>query len=433
MLIAPGIIAHIVSSVFGLLVSWVGHGAATVVTEVGKAMATTTSPILNAGFLTEYKAMGAIGAVMCLPIVIFAVIQAIVHQDLGTLVRVILIRLPASILLAAAAVSIVQLGLSATDGFCNYLLQATQSQTDSVFGVVTTLLLGISGVGKPLLPFTGFAALLFAILAAILAILLWLELALRSAAVAITTLFLPLALAGSTWSATSHWAKRLGETIFALIISKLVIVAILDLATVTLASVGSDGISAGVTGMAILFLAALAPYVVLKLIPMFEQGALSHLEGVARRPLHLMDTQSFTRRMAIEGSDFFNRWGGGNGDNDDPADFVGGGVPGGGSDGGGVSFYPTGTKSVVSTPEVKDTQYEVGENNVFRGQKITPEQQLLSEKMYNDLLRHGNLHNFDVTTEVAKLSESTLLPTETKVVNSGDEARFKEHNDVDSK
>ncbi len=433
-----GIIAHIVNSVFGLMVGWVGRGAAAVVTEVGKAMSATTSPVLNAGFLTEYKAMAAIGAVMCCPIVIFAVIQAVVHQDLGSLGRIVLIRLPASVLLTAAAVSIVQLALSSTDGLCNYILQATQNQSNSVFGVVTTLLLGISGVGKPLLPFTGFAALMLAILAGIFAILLWLELALRSAAVAITTLFLPLALAGYTWSVTSHWAKRLGETIFALIISKLVIVAILDLAVVTLASTSADGVSAGVTGMAILFLAALAPYVVLKLIPMFEQGAVSHLEGVSRRPLHLLDTQSFTRRMAGEGTDFFNRWGG-DGDNDNPADFLGNVDPSGGSgDGGGLMpIYMAANEESANDLEKGKArnmqQYEVGENNIFNGQEMTPEQQVLSEKIYNELNRYGNLHNFDIEAEAAKLRNgSSAMPTEEDLGKSNGKTYFAETDDIQS-
>ncbi len=395
-----GIVTHIVNVVFGLFTNWVGRGAAAVVSEVGKAMSATTQPILGAGFSVEYQAMSVVGLLMCCPIVIFAVIGAIIRQELGSLGRIILIRLPACIIFTAVAVNVVQLTLSATDGLCNYILQNTQNQNDSVFGVVTTLLLALSGVGKPILPFTGFAALLFAILAAIFSILLWLELALRSAAVAITTLFLPLALAGYTWTVTSHWAKRLAETIFALIISKLIIVAILDLATLTLSSMGSGGIAAGIEGLALLFLAALAPYVTLKLIPMFEQGATSHLEGMARRPLHAFDPQSFTRRMAAEGRDFLGQWSN-KGGGDQPEDFIAGSSPGISPMGGGGSAVLYSIDKHINNnkeenkenynEEIPEDPYQVGENGVYNGVRETEEQRILAERIYQEMIGGDNL------------------------------------------
>ena len=63
--------------------------------------------------------------------------------------------------------------------------------------------------------------------AAVVAFVLWLELAVRSAAIGAAALFLPLALVGLAWPATSHWARRLGETLAALVLSKLVIAAVL--------------------------------------------------------------------------------------------------------------------------------------------------------------------------------------------------------------
>jgi len=415
MLPGPGLIAHIVNSVFNLVTGWVGRGAAAVVGELGSAMSATTHPILNAGFLLEYKAMSAIALIMCCPIVIFAVVQAIVRQELASLGRIILIRLPASIIFTAIAVGVVQLALSSTDGLCDYILQVTQSKSNSVFGVVVTLLLSLSAAGKAGLPFTGFAALLFAILAAIFAILLWLELALRSAAVAIATLFLPLALAGYAWTVTSHWARRLGETIFALIISKLIIVAILDLATLTLASMGSDGISAGIEGLALLFLAALAPYAALKLVPMFEQGAVSHLENVARRPIHALDSQSFMRRMAGEGRDFLDQWRSG-GDQQNPEDFIGATSPGKGptSGGGLIPLYLADRNSntteeregLAVSPKESNGQYEVGENGVFNGMSPSEEHKLLTDKIYREITEQGNLHNLDISSEANKLHKN---------------------------
>jgi hypothetical protein len=41
------------------------------------------------------------------------------------------------------------------------------------------------------------------------AVLVWLELLLRAAAVYVAVLFLPLALAGRAWPAIAHWSPRL--------------------------------------------------------------------------------------------------------------------------------------------------------------------------------------------------------------------------------
>ena len=41
-----------------------------------------------------------------------------------------------------------------------------------------------------------------------------------------------------------------------------------------------------VQGIALLLLAALSPFSLLKLIPMFESGAAAHLEGLSRRGIH---------------------------------------------------------------------------------------------------------------------------------------------------
>ena len=71
---------------------------------------------------------------------------------------------------------------------------------------------------------------------AIVAFVLWVELAVRSAAVAAATLFLPLALAGLAWPATTHWARRLGETLAALVLMKLVIAGVLSLAATAIGS-----------------------------------------------------------------------------------------------------------------------------------------------------------------------------------------------------
>ena len=89
--------------------------------------------------------------------------------------------------------------------------------------------------------------LLIALLIAVAAFVLWLELLIRAAAVYVAVLFLPLALATLVWPAVSHWCRRLVETLAALILSKFVIVATLSLAAGAVAS-GTAGTGAHGSG-----------------------------------------------------------------------------------------------------------------------------------------------------------------------------------------
>ncbi len=89
--------------------------------------------------------------------------------------------------------------------------------------------------------------LLIALLIAVAAFVLWMELLIRAAAVYVAVLFLPLALATLVWPAVAHWCRRLVETLAALILSKFVIVATLSLAAGAVAS-GSIRIGDAVRG-----------------------------------------------------------------------------------------------------------------------------------------------------------------------------------------
>ncbi|HWW54076.1 MAG TPA: hypothetical protein VNY84_09910, partial [Acidimicrobiales bacterium] len=108
------------------------------------------------------------------------------------------------------------------------------------------------------------------------------ELLMRTAAVYVAVLFLPIVLAGLVWPATLRWARRLVELLAVLILSKFVIVAVLSLAASALADgVEHGGLAALLSGASLLLLAAFAPYTLLRLVPFVEAGAANHLEGVA--------------------------------------------------------------------------------------------------------------------------------------------------------
>jgi hypothetical protein len=124
-------------------------------------------------------------------------------------------------------------------------------------------------------------------------LLIWLELALRSAAIELAVFFMPLALAGLVWPSTAHWAKRLGLVLGALLLAKPVVVGALCLGANALTS-AQAGPASVVTGSAILLLAAFAPVALLKLVPIAEASAIGHLQDVSRQPFRAAERAAHT-------------------------------------------------------------------------------------------------------------------------------------------
>jgi hypothetical protein len=270
-----GLASDLIGAFFRTLERWVTTGTTWVLGETWRALSATTEPIVTGtAFDSEYHVMVLIAVGVILPLLGLAVIQAIAHQDAGGLLRTAFIRLPMAVLLTGVVIEIVSLGLTATDRASSSLLATGGAPSASLFLHLEVALAVIGGSNA-----AAFGGLLLVAVVAVISFVLWIELAVRSAAVAVAALFLPLALAGLVWPATSHWARRLGETLTALVLMKLVMAAVLALAAGALAA-SSGGIASVVEGLALLGLTACSPYALFRLVPMIEAGAVSHLEGV---------------------------------------------------------------------------------------------------------------------------------------------------------
>lgn len=266
-------VSSIVDAVLGQISSWVATGAVSFVVGVGHALDATSSVPLSGGFIIVFRAMQRVGAQFAALFLAVAAVQAVVRQDLAGFARTVVLRLPLALVASALGVEVVSLSLSATDALSGSVLGAAGGAAG---GYLNALAMTLSGAGGVQL--AGFEGLLLAVLAAAVAFVLWVELAIRSAAVAVATLFIPLALAGVVWPATAHWARRLGETIAALVLAKLVIAATLSLAVALIGQ--PTGPSGLVEGIALLVLAALSPFSVLRVVGVADAGA---LEGLGRR------------------------------------------------------------------------------------------------------------------------------------------------------
>ena len=273
-------------SVLDGISQWVASGAEWLLGQIGDVLVSTTTIDIGATwFRTHYGQMTALAGVVILPLLLVSTLQAVLRQNPGQLVRTFFVQLPLALLLAVVGIQIVVLSLSATDAMSTAIAGGTA-------GDVTSLL---SGVSKGLVvsaddpSLANFVLLLVALLVAVAAFVLWLELLIRAAAVYVAVLFLPLALAILVWPAVSQWCRRLVETLGALILSKFVIVATLSLAAgaVSSGTAGTGthgaGFSAVLAGGALLVMATFVPFAILRMIPAVEAGAVSHLDGLRSR------------------------------------------------------------------------------------------------------------------------------------------------------
>ncbi len=268
--------SSVAGSVLSAIAGWVIEGATWLLDELGKVIASSTSVDVRASwFLTHYKLMLAISAVVAVPMLMLTALQAVFHQNATVLLRAAFIHLPLAALLTGAVVQLVQLALEATDALCTTVSTGTGGVLDTTFHSIGAAL------SQEPLPLPTFVLTVGALLIVAGAFVLWLELLVRSAAIYAAVLFLPLALASLVWPAVSHWCRRLTETLAALVLSKFVVVAVLSLAVGAVSS--GDGFSTILAGGALLLLAAFTPFTLLRLIPLVEVGAAMQLEGARQR------------------------------------------------------------------------------------------------------------------------------------------------------
>jgi hypothetical protein len=284
------------NSVLDALGGWVSDGATWLLAQIGTVIGDSTGIDLGASWFTaHYQTMAVLAAVVILPLLLLGIMQSIYRQNASMLIRSVVVNVPLAILLTAVAVKLVALGLAVTDSLSSAVSNGAGLDTGDFLSSVTADLSGATAAGQPSAPtfvvFLGGLAVVFG------ALMVWIELLIRSAAVYVAVLFLPLALASLAWPAIAHWTRRLVDTLVALILGKFVIVSVLSLAAGALAggtgstpsgsgasaAAGGGGFGAVLAGAALLLLSAFAPWALFHLLPFVEAGAVGHLEGISHR------------------------------------------------------------------------------------------------------------------------------------------------------
>lgn len=266
------------STMFGFEASLVRSLVTEVMTH---AVPATTNISLAPGswFGAAAGALGPVAEVLVFPLLFAATIGAVLRHDMRRLGRAWGVALPVSLLGTAALAQFCRVGLQVTDGMTSLIETSVYPGLGRLFAAAVGFSLGstvsLGGVGL--------VQAVFGLLLVLGATAIWLELALRSAAIELAVFFMPLALAGLVWPATAHWARRMLEVLVALLLAKPVVMAALCLGAKALVGQRA-GLESIVTGSAILLMAAFAPMLLLKLVPVVEVSAIAHLQGVSRQP-----------------------------------------------------------------------------------------------------------------------------------------------------
>jgi hypothetical protein len=260
---------------------WVTNAAVWATGKVGDLIDATASPDVTAEwFHGQYRSMIAVAGVLALPMLLLAAIQALLRQDVWILLRSTFGYLPMAFILAAAAIVGTDLLISITDDLSAMVTASLGGGSDNLLeSVGDAYSEAIEDDSAEVVPL--FGVFLGAIILAIGAFVLWLEMVIRDAAIYIAVFFLPLTFIAMIWPATSRYARRLVEFLIAVILAKFVIVAIIGLASAAITNAGAIGSDEGqlfermIAGAALLVLAAWSPFALLRLIPMMEMAAAS--------------------------------------------------------------------------------------------------------------------------------------------------------------
>jgi hypothetical protein len=245
--------------------------------KVGGLINGTTSPnVVNADwFGSQYRVMLALAVVIALPILLVSVAQSIVRADGMQAIRSAFVFLPLAAILSAVGPAMAQMLIDVSDWMSAALGANASGDAQKFMTDAGGALAGLgAGTVNPAAPV--FGVLLGALIVTLGALSIWLELLLRAAAIYISVLFLPLALAAMIWPAGWRWCRRLIEFLIAIIFAKVFIVAIINLAAAGLARGGlGDKFEGVLAGGALLLMAAFTPVALLKLIPLAEAAVVT--------------------------------------------------------------------------------------------------------------------------------------------------------------
>lgn len=270
----------VVAFVFGLL----ADAVAAITNAIISAMEATTSVDLAGGFfpaLTPIRqTVLGMAAALVLALFLLSVIRALAAGEPGAIVRAALVDVPAAMLMTVLSVTVAWILIQVVD----QASLAVTGDVGSAMGEFSASLVVVDALSG-----AGLLGMIFGLLFILGAILVWLQLLIRSALIYILIVMAPLGFATRAHPATRQIARRTVEMGIALIVSKFGVAVAFGVGAAAIESGNGvpegDGVDLGsmMTGVAVMLMAAFMPWVIWKVIPVVEGATAA--AGVERSPM----------------------------------------------------------------------------------------------------------------------------------------------------
>lgn len=261
--------ASLIAAPFDWLAQAMGQAAAWLFKAVWAVFDTTTLvDVTGAEYVGVYNIL--FGAAVFVMLIFFCLqlITGLVHRDPTALSRAG-IGLAKSVLGSFIAITLTGTLLEITDQLAIGIVQASGNTMEGMGDRIALLAAGLTTINIAAPGVGSIVTIFLAGLAISAAAIVWFSLLIRKALLLVAIVFAPIALAGFSWDATKGWFGKWAAFVIALILSKLVLVVIFLVAIAQVsAPIEADlaSISDPIAGIALMFVAAFAPYLTYKFI-----------------------------------------------------------------------------------------------------------------------------------------------------------------------
>ena len=266
--------------VFASIARDFGQAADATITWLWGQMAVSTAVHLGGtGFNLDLGIVAAITGTVAVGLFMIQVITSTLRHDPGGLSRAFK-GLVVAFVAGGVAIAATNVLLDAVDALSNGVVMAAMGTNINQMGPKVLDGGAILTVGDP----AGMILLSVAAIAAV--VVVWFALMVRKVLIVVSAVFAPLAFAGSLADITVTWTRKWIETMVALVVSKLILVVIfvvgwgvLDHGTGQTGRGGGQTITQTASGLLILGVAGLSPWMALKLVH-FSGDQFHHLHSL---------------------------------------------------------------------------------------------------------------------------------------------------------
>lgn len=271
---AADIAGDLAASALDSLAQGVAAGGAWMMRRTARLIERTTTPVLTDRWFRErYDEMRQVAVLFAVLAFLAGVIGALVARDGSAMLRTVGIRLPIAFGLTAALGVVTQMSVEIADNLTSVLAADVIADVTAVMRSGAKGMVVMSGAGGAV---PAIITLVVALAAIATAFVLWLELLLRDAGIYVVVFLAPIVAAAMIWERCVPLLTRTLWTLFALILSKPLIVALMSLASSGLADgITESGLAVVLPVLVLMLLACLAPWALLALVPLLE-GAATH-------------------------------------------------------------------------------------------------------------------------------------------------------------